>query len=151
VAANTFREIRNNTGSAILSQRPDRRTPRPLPERGPEGLSPGEGRVGPLLAALAGGRLDEVARALHNDLEAAAVSLRPEIRPALQALREAGCLAAITSGSGPSVFGLAEDEAGLETLTARAGELLSRTAPGTFEFVAVISGPGPGHLRRATT
>ena len=43
---------------------------------------------------------------LHNDLEAAALSLRPSIGDALTALREAGAAAALVTGSGPTAFGL---------------------------------------------
>jgi 4-diphosphocytidyl-2-C-methyl-D-erythritol kinase len=41
-----------------------------------------------------------------NDLEPAALSLRPEIGRALDAVREAGATGAMVSGSGPTVFGL---------------------------------------------
>jgi 4-diphosphocytidyl-2-C-methyl-D-erythritol kinase len=43
---------------------------------------------------------------LVNDLEPAARSLRPEIAAALNALREAGALQALLTGSGPTAFGL---------------------------------------------
>jgi 4-diphosphocytidyl-2-C-methyl-D-erythritol kinase len=43
---------------------------------------------------------------LVNDLEHAALSLRPEIREALDALRDAGAAAALLTGSGPTAFGL---------------------------------------------
>jgi 4-diphosphocytidyl-2-C-methyl-D-erythritol kinase len=43
---------------------------------------------------------------LVNDLEPAALSLRPEIGRALEAVREAGAEHAMVSGSGPTVFGL---------------------------------------------
>jgi 4-diphosphocytidyl-2-C-methyl-D-erythritol kinase len=43
---------------------------------------------------------------LVNDLEPAALSLRPEIGRALEAVREAGADHAMVSGSGPTVFGL---------------------------------------------
>jgi 4-diphosphocytidyl-2-C-methyl-D-erythritol kinase len=43
---------------------------------------------------------------LVNDLEPAALSLRPEIGRALDAAREAGADRAMVSGSGPTVFGL---------------------------------------------
>ena len=46
---------------------------------------------------------------LVNDLEAAALSLRPEIGAALEALREAGAPQAILSGSGPTAVGLFPD------------------------------------------
>ncbi|HET6869099.1 MAG TPA: hypothetical protein VFH80_24525 [Solirubrobacteraceae bacterium] len=43
---------------------------------------------------------------LINDLEAAALSLHPEIGRALEAVRNAGADHAMVSGSGPTVFGL---------------------------------------------
>jgi 4-diphosphocytidyl-2-C-methyl-D-erythritol kinase len=43
---------------------------------------------------------------LRNDLEAAALSLRPEIADALQALRAAGAAPAMVTGSGPTAAGL---------------------------------------------
>ncbi len=43
---------------------------------------------------------------LVNDLQAAAISLRPEIEDALRALEEAGAAHAMVTGSGPTAFGL---------------------------------------------
>jgi 4-diphosphocytidyl-2-C-methyl-D-erythritol kinase len=43
---------------------------------------------------------------LVNDLQAAAISLRPEIEDALRALEEAGAAHAMVTGSGPTTFGL---------------------------------------------
>jgi 4-diphosphocytidyl-2-C-methyl-D-erythritol kinase len=43
---------------------------------------------------------------LVNDLQAAAISLRPEIDEALDALADAGAGHAMVTGSGPTVFGL---------------------------------------------
>ncbi len=43
---------------------------------------------------------------LHNDLQAVAVSLCPEISGALEQARESGADAAFVSGSGPTVIGL---------------------------------------------
>jgi 4-diphosphocytidyl-2-C-methyl-D-erythritol kinase len=43
---------------------------------------------------------------LLNDLQAAAISLRPEIEDALAALTEAGAAEAMVTGSGPTAFGL---------------------------------------------
>jgi 4-diphosphocytidyl-2-C-methyl-D-erythritol kinase len=45
---------------------------------------------------------------MANDLEAAALRLRPEVAGALEQLRGAGALAAQVSGSGPTAFGLFE-------------------------------------------
>jgi 4-diphosphocytidyl-2-C-methyl-D-erythritol kinase len=46
---------------------------------------------------------------LVNDLEQAAVSLRPEIAEALAALDEVGAVRALVTGSGPTAFGIFED------------------------------------------
>jgi 4-diphosphocytidyl-2-C-methyl-D-erythritol kinase len=43
---------------------------------------------------------------LVNDLQTAAISLRPEIEEALRALEEAGAAHAMVTGSGPTAFGL---------------------------------------------
>ncbi|MGH2741968.1 MAG: 4-(cytidine 5'-diphospho)-2-C-methyl-D-erythritol kinase [Thermoleophilaceae bacterium] len=50
-----------------------------------------------------------VARALENDLQPAALALRPELATVLEGLCKAGALAAQLSGSGPTCFGLFED------------------------------------------
>jgi 4-diphosphocytidyl-2-C-methyl-D-erythritol kinase len=59
---------------------------------------------------------------LVNDLEPAALSLRPDVGEALQKLREAGAPVAILSGSGPTAVGLfadlAEAKAAAEALGA---------------------------------
>jgi 4-diphosphocytidyl-2-C-methyl-D-erythritol kinase len=51
---------------------------------------------------------------LINDLEPAAVSLRPEVSEALDALRQAGAPVAMVSGSGPTAMGLFSDRAAAE-------------------------------------
>lgn len=63
------------------------------------------------LAELAGGGSSplEYAGNLVNDLQEAALSLRPSIAQALDALREAGARTALVTGSGPTVFGLFAD------------------------------------------
>ncbi len=63
------------------------------------------------LAALAGGDLGRIAASLANDLAMSACRLHPEIADALASLRTAGALGATVSGSGSSVFGLAESAA----------------------------------------
>ncbi len=72
---------------------------------------------------------------LENDLEQAALSLRPEIREALDALEEAGAEVARVTGSGPTAFGIFPDLAaadhGAALLPPRyAGAIVS--APETF-------------------
>lgn len=50
--------------------------------------------------------LSELAGLLENDLEAAALSLRPDLAERLETLRGAGALSARVTGSGPTVFGV---------------------------------------------
>jgi 4-diphosphocytidyl-2-C-methyl-D-erythritol kinase len=59
-------------------------------------------------AAVAGASPLEYADLLRNDLQAAAVSLRPEIGDALEALAGAGAPVTFVAGSGPTVAGLFE-------------------------------------------
>jgi 4-diphosphocytidyl-2-C-methyl-D-erythritol kinase len=62
------------------------------------------------LHRLAAAPLAAFARGLENDLEAAALSLRPELAMTISALREAGALAALVTGSGPTAVGVFESE-----------------------------------------
>lgn len=54
--------------------------------------------------------------ALHNDLQAAAFALRPELGESRQALLEAGALGAVVSGSGPTLLALCESDAAAERI-----------------------------------
>lgn len=56
--------------------------------------------------AVAARPLPELAAALENDLEGAALSLRPELSTRMDALRAVGALTARVTGSGPTVFGV---------------------------------------------
>jgi 4-diphosphocytidyl-2-C-methyl-D-erythritol kinase len=62
-----------------------------------------------LLAALRQRDPAVLARALDNDLQAAALHLRPELNETLDAGMSAGALAGMVSGSGPTCVFLAED------------------------------------------
>ena len=66
------------------------------------------------LCALAGLGAAELAPHLENDLERAAVSLRPELEHTLASVRDSGALAARVTGSGPTVFGIYRDRAAAE-------------------------------------
>jgi 4-diphosphocytidyl-2-C-methyl-D-erythritol kinase len=55
-----------------------------------------------LLQAIAEGDTWALADALHNDLEAAAIDLRPELGALIEAGEDAGALRGIVSGSGPT-------------------------------------------------
>ena len=63
--------------------------------------------------------LDRLAAALHNDLEPAALSLRPELGEVLAELRDTGALGARITGSGPTAFGVYRDRAAAEAAAAR--------------------------------
>ncbi|MFD3788150.1 4-(cytidine 5'-diphospho)-2-C-methyl-D-erythritol kinase [Streptomyces cyaneofuscatus] len=63
-----------------------------------------------LLAALRSGDSGVLAAALSNDLQPAALSLRPSLADTLSAGTEAGALAALVSGSGPTTAFLVADE-----------------------------------------
>ena len=63
-----------------------------------------------LLQALLSGDSTRVGKSLNNDLQAAAISLRPALRLILETGQEYGALGGIVSGSGPSVAFLVADE-----------------------------------------
>lgn len=66
-----------------------------------------EGRM--RAAASTGASPADYADLLVNDLEQAAISLRPQIAEALAALDEVGAVRSLVSGSGPTAFGLFPD------------------------------------------
>jgi 4-diphosphocytidyl-2-C-methyl-D-erythritol kinase len=91
-----------------------------------------------LLAALRQRDPGVLAAALGNDLQAAAISLRPALSVTLRAGRDAGALAGMVSGSGPTCVFLAEG-------AAHAVELASTLeAYGVCRSVRVVHGPVPG-------
>lgn len=91
-----------------------------------------------LMSALRTGDPAAVGVALHNDLEPAALSLRPELRRTLDAGLEAGAVGALVSGSGPTCAFLAGSEA-------HAGLLASALEKaGVSRPVRQAYGPVPG-------
>lgn len=91
-----------------------------------------------VLSALRQGAAAELGRTLTNDLQAAALNLRPELRRLLEAGTELGALGGIVSGSGPTCAFLARDDAHATALAAAlAGQGVCRT-------VRVADGPVPG-------
>lgn len=96
------------------------------------------GGVQPLMHALAAGDAAALAGLLSNDLQAAALSLRPELRRTLRAGTEAGALAGIVSGSGPTcAFLCADADAAVRVSAELSGAGVCRT-------VRVASGPVSG-------
>ncbi|OBG83541.1 4-(cytidine 5'-diphospho)-2-C-methyl-D-erythritol kinase [Mycobacterium sp. E136] len=92
----------------------------------------------PVLAALASGDAAQLAPLLGNDLQPAALSLDPGLRRTLRAGMEAGALAGIVSGSGPTCA----------FLCASAGQAVDVGAQlagaGVCRTVRVASGPVQG-------
>jgi 4-diphosphocytidyl-2-C-methyl-D-erythritol kinase len=76
--------------------------------------------------------------ALGNDLQPAALALRPELSAVLKAGRAAGALAALVSGSGPTCVFLASDAAHAERLAA------AINAAGVCREALTARGPMPG-------
>jgi 4-diphosphocytidyl-2-C-methyl-D-erythritol kinase len=62
----------------------------------------------PLLAALAAGDPHALAAALHNDLQPAALDLRPDLAKLIDAGESAGALRGVVTGSGPTCVFLCE-------------------------------------------
>lgn len=95
-----------------------------------------------LLDALRSGDTDALARALSNDLQAPALSLRPSLARTLAAGTVAGARAALVSGSGPTTAFLTEDEASARSLAD------ALTASGTCRTARVAASPAPGAILR---
>jgi 4-diphosphocytidyl-2-C-methyl-D-erythritol kinase len=91
-----------------------------------------------LMAALKTGSATALGDSLRNDLQAAAVSLRPSLAGALAAGRSLGALSALVSGSGPTCAFLASSASHASELAAG----LSRTSH--FAEVRQARGPVPG-------
>jgi len=100
-----------------------------------------------LMAALRSGDARDLGQALHNDLEEAAFSLRPELRVLRDAGVEFGALGGVVSGSGPTVAFLTEShEASLDLSVSLAASDLCRDirrAKGPVHGAHVVTGARP--------
>ncbi|MBF6171260.1 4-(cytidine 5'-diphospho)-2-C-methyl-D-erythritol kinase [Nocardia blacklockiae] len=103
-----------------------------------QGEPPRLGEPQQLMQALASGDPKVLAPLLGNDLQAAALSLKPELRRTLRAGVTAGALAGIVSGSGPTCAFLCESEAAAVSVAA---EL---SGAGVSRSVRTANGPVPG-------
>ncbi|MGW5097024.1 4-(cytidine 5'-diphospho)-2-C-methyl-D-erythritol kinase [Streptomyces nodosus] len=91
-----------------------------------------------LLTALAKGDVNALAATLSNDLQPAALSLRPSLADTLAEGRAAGALAGLVSGSGPTTAFLAADAESAQTVARALRE------SGTCRTVRVTTGPAAG-------
>ncbi|GAA4771965.1 4-(cytidine 5'-diphospho)-2-C-methyl-D-erythritol kinase [Actinomycetospora chlora] len=105
------------------------------------------GDVEPVLEALASGEAHSLALLLGNDLQAAAVSLDPGLRRTLRAGVDAGALAGVVSGSGPTCVFLCDGhDAAVRVAAELAGFGVCRTvrvAHGPVPGARVVEGDGP--------
>ncbi len=98
-----------------------------------------------LMQALRAGDAVSVGKALTNDLQAAACSLRPALRLILDIGTEYGALGSIVSGSGPTVAFLVADEEKALDLT------VALSSSGVVGDIARAYGPVPGARVVATS
>ncbi|MBT2525959.1 4-(cytidine 5'-diphospho)-2-C-methyl-D-erythritol kinase [Streptomyces sp. ISL-99] len=91
-----------------------------------------------LLEALRAGDAALLAGALVNDLQPAALSLRPSLAATLAAGTEAGALAGLVSGSGPTTAFLTKDAEAAESVAA------ALIASGTCRTARVAQSPATG-------
>jgi 4-diphosphocytidyl-2-C-methyl-D-erythritol kinase len=89
-----------------------------------------------VLQALRTGDPDALAASLHNDLEPAALALRPSLAARREALSGAGALATLVSGSGPTMLALARDAVDARRIAA--------TVQDHFDAVEVAVSPAGG-------
>lgn len=138
LSRNTFHWVLAFAGTELLTRKVfdelDRLRAAPREGKHPPRL-PGPG---PVLAALAAGDPEQLAPLLGNEMQAAAVSLNPGLRRTLRAGVEAGALASVVSGSGPTcAFLCPSAAAAVDVGTEVSGAGVCRT-------VRVASGPVAG-------
>ena len=91
-----------------------------------------------LMQAVRAGDAVLLGKALHNDLQTAALSLRPSLRQVLEVGEDYGALGGLVSGSGPTCAFVARDEEHSLDLA------VSLTASGVCRTVRRAMGPVPG-------
>lgn len=89
-----------------------------------------------LIRALQSGTIYDIAEAMHNDLEEAALSLRPDLKTKMSAALELGAIRAMVSGSGPTIMALVPRKSA-------ADELANKLREKGIDAIAV-SGPDFG-------
>jgi 4-diphosphocytidyl-2-C-methyl-D-erythritol kinase len=99
-----------------------------------------------VLAALRAGDQVALGRAMSNDLQPAALALRPQLRRVLESGRELGAVGVVVSGSGPTVALLARSSPeSVRIASALAGLGVCRTvrrADGAVTGARVVTGEG---------
>jgi 4-diphosphocytidyl-2-C-methyl-D-erythritol kinase len=99
-----------------------------------------------VLDALATGRPEALAAALHNDLQAPAVDLRPDLGELIEQGEAFGALRGLVSGSGPTCLFLCasgDDARELAGALLGTGRTTVLVAPGAVAGAHVVDGGGP--------
>ena len=86
-----------------------------------------------MIRALQNGNPFDLATSMHNDLEEAALALRPDLQKVIDVALELGAIRAMVSGSGPTVMALTGSAAGaaflVEQLTKRGLKAIAVSGP----------------------
>jgi len=91
-----------------------------------------------LMQALRAGDAQALGRALHNDLQHAALELAPDLAEPLSVAEDAGALGVLVSGSGPTIAALARSRQHALVIAA------AMTAAGVTDHVLTAVGPVAG-------
>jgi len=95
-----------------------------------------------LLDAVRAGDVPRLARGVRNDLQRAAVSLRPALADVLDAGVRAGARVGLVSGSGPTLLLLVRDDAEAASVGAAVGPVAERLLSGAT--LRIVHGPVAG-------
>jgi len=76
-----------------------------------------------LVRALQSGNVYDIADHMHNDLEEATLSLRPDLETRMIAIRQLGALKVMVSGSGPTLLALCGSEAAAKEIAEKLNKL----------------------------
>ena len=114
--------------ASALTPQPDARTRASAPDPVPPALT----------AALRAGDAHALAQVMRNDLEAAALDLRPELADVIDVAQASGALRAMVSGSGPTVAALVTDMATAQRVSR------ALTASGVCSGVLRVDAPVAG-------
>ncbi len=97
------------------------------------------------LLALRSSDVGRLAAALHNELEPAAFVVRPRLAERRRRLLDAGAVAAVLAGSGPTLLGLVADEGAAQTLAAAVEpwcpQRIVATSPAGGPELSIIAAP----------
>jgi 4-diphosphocytidyl-2-C-methyl-D-erythritol kinase (EC 2.7.1.148) len=105
------------------------------------GLSPGTAAFGPDGGGDRPKKIDtKIGQLLHNDLEKVALPVYPQVLQLRSAFESAGVLGTMMSGSGPTVFALAESLAQAEEVQERVKRAIA--SPDLDFWVAKFSNTG---------